>query len=238
MFKVRPAYTFDDVLLVPKHSTVQHRRDVDLSVKLPKNIKLAVPIVSANMKNVTGPVMASAISCHGGLGILHRFVNSTSEYVNQYKEAINNINLYCSVYDRNVGVSIGINGAETEALSAVIDLGCKIVCVDVAHGDHVNCINTCNYISKTYPNVLLIAVKDVLAAQEQDITALAKKAQISRQNIYRMLSDKGNPEFNSLITLLDALGFQLDLKIKQPLRKRVMPKARIARRRKKLALRK
>ena len=41
--------------------------------------------------------------------------------------------------------------------------------------------------------VFLMALMDVLAAQKQDISALAKKAHVSRQNIYRMLSQKGNP---------------------------------------------
>src|SRR5205085_1790452 len=43
------ALTYDDVLLVPQRSSVASRSDVDTSAQLTPNIRLAVPIVSANM---------------------------------------------------------------------------------------------------------------------------------------------------------------------------------------------
>lgn len=63
-------------------------------------------------------------------------------------------------------------------------------------------------------NVFLIALKDVLNAQGKDITALAKKAHINRQNIYRMLSSTGNPRWNNITALIDAMGIQVQLKYK------------------------
>ncbi len=62
--------------------------------------------------------------------------------------------------------------------------------------------------------VFLIALKDVLTAQGLDKTALAKKANLNRQNIYRMLSENGNPRWNSLASLFGALGMQLKLTYK------------------------
>lgn len=71
---IRDALTFDDVLLVPKRSSVHSRKDVDLSTKLSRNIKLNIPIVSANMDSVTESAMAIAMAHSGGIGIIHRFM--------------------------------------------------------------------------------------------------------------------------------------------------------------------
>ncbi len=61
------------------------------------------------------------------------------------------------------------------------------------------------------PRVFLLALKDVITAQDIDITAFAKESQITRKNIYRILSKTGNPRWNSLTSLLNALGLQVHL---------------------------
>ncbi len=63
------------------------------------------------------------------------------------------------------------------------------------------------------PEVFLLALKDVSDAQ--GITNVARKADLNRENLYRMMSDKGNPRFSSLKALLDALGFELGVRIKK-----------------------
>ena len=65
------AYTFDDVLLVPAKSNVLPR-EVDVSTKLTRNIKLNIPLVSAAMDTVTESEMAIAIAREGGIGIIHK----------------------------------------------------------------------------------------------------------------------------------------------------------------------
>ncbi len=67
--------TFDDVLLVPKHSDVTSRSAVDTSTELMPGIRLAIPIISANMDTVTEAPMAIAMAQAGGIGILHRFMS-------------------------------------------------------------------------------------------------------------------------------------------------------------------
>ncbi len=66
--------TFDDVLLVPRRSSVSTRRQIDTRTRLCRGIDLAIPIVSASMDTVTEAAMAIAIAREGGIGIIHRFL--------------------------------------------------------------------------------------------------------------------------------------------------------------------
>src|SRR5688572_7851717 len=68
---IATALTFDDVLLVPQHSTVLPNQ-VDLSTRFTRNIRLNVPLLSAAMDTVTESAMAIAMAQHGGLGIIHK----------------------------------------------------------------------------------------------------------------------------------------------------------------------
>jgi IMP dehydrogenase len=70
------ALTFDDVLLVPAHSTVLPR-DVSLQTQLTRGISLNIPILSAAMDTVTEARLAIALAQEGGIGIIHK--NMTAE---------------------------------------------------------------------------------------------------------------------------------------------------------------
>ncbi|MEY2997650.1 MAG: hypothetical protein RIQ82_1031, partial [Bacteroidota bacterium] len=63
--------TFDDVLVVPRHSQVLPR-EVDTSTQFTKNLRLNIPIVSAAMDTVTESGMAIAMAREGGIGIIHK----------------------------------------------------------------------------------------------------------------------------------------------------------------------
>ncbi len=59
----------------------------------------------------------------------------------------------------------------------------------------------------------LIALKDVIEARG-DITSFAKAAHTPRQNIYRMLSAEGNPTFENLTSIFNAMDVQIQLALK------------------------
>jgi len=65
------ALTFDDVLLVPAHSTVLPR-EVSLATQLTRSIRLNIPLVSAAMDTVTEAPLAIALAQEGGMGIIHK----------------------------------------------------------------------------------------------------------------------------------------------------------------------
>jgi len=57
--------------------------------------------------------------------------------------------------------------------------------------------------------IFLLALKNVLEAQEGDMTSLAQVTKLNRENLYRMLSKKGNPKLTSIRSVLNALGLEL-----------------------------
>jgi IMP dehydrogenase len=68
---VQKALTFDDVLLIPAHSTILPR-EVSLATQLTRTIRLNIPLVSAAMDTVTESRLAIAIAQEGGIGIIHK----------------------------------------------------------------------------------------------------------------------------------------------------------------------
>lgn len=87
--KTELGLTFDDVLLVPKRSSIRSRSDVNPSSWLAPGIQLEIPIVSANMDTVTESLMAIAMAQFGGIGIIHRFmpIGKQVETVRRVKRA-------------------------------------------------------------------------------------------------------------------------------------------------------
>ncbi len=73
MSRIRPAIalTFDDVLLLPRHSSV-HPRDVSIVSRFTRAIPLNIPFVAAAMDTVTEAEMAIAMARAGGIGVLHK----------------------------------------------------------------------------------------------------------------------------------------------------------------------
>jgi len=68
---IQKALTFDDVLLVPAHSTVLPR-EVNLATRLTRSIQLNIPLLSAAMDTVTESRLAIALAQEGGIGIVHK----------------------------------------------------------------------------------------------------------------------------------------------------------------------
>jgi IMP dehydrogenase len=75
---VEKALTFDDVSLVPAHSTVLPR-EVSLKTRLTRVIELNLPLVSSAMDTVTEARLAIALAQEGGVGILHKNMSAKAQ---------------------------------------------------------------------------------------------------------------------------------------------------------------
>ncbi|MGR8932858.1 MAG: IMP dehydrogenase [Gammaproteobacteria bacterium] len=75
---IQEALTFDDVLLVPAHSTILPR-DVELKTQLTPSIGLNIPLISAAMDTVTESRLAITIAQEGGIGIIHKNMTAAQQ---------------------------------------------------------------------------------------------------------------------------------------------------------------
>ncbi|PHS33794.1 MAG: IMP dehydrogenase [Sulfurovum sp.] len=72
------ALTFEDVLLVPQHSTVLPK-EVNITTQLTKRVSLNIPIVSAAMDTVTEFKSAIAMARLGGIGVIHKNMDTATQ---------------------------------------------------------------------------------------------------------------------------------------------------------------
>jgi IMP dehydrogenase len=153
--KISEGLTFDDVLLVPKFSSVKTRSSIDLSVKF-NDFTFSNPIIPANMKTITGKKMAKLIADAGGLAIVHRFMSLEEQLdiVNEFVLASVEGTVY---YPHHIGYSVGVKEENRNDIDALVSIGAEILCIDIAHGDSQACLDTIDYIKGKFPEVLLIA---------------------------------------------------------------------------------
>ena len=121
---IKEALTFDDVLLVPRYSSILPS-ETNLHIDLGHNLKLKVPFLSSAMDTVTESTMAIAIAQNGGLGIIHRNL-STAEQVNEVKK-VKKKNLL-------VGAAVGTSSEDLTRTKSLIDADVDLIVIDTAHG--------------------------------------------------------------------------------------------------------
>ena len=85
------ALTYDDVLIIPKRSTLISRSEAITKTRLTKRVNLNIPIVSSNMDTVSESEMAIAMARLGGISIIHRFmtIEENAEEIKRVKRAQN-----------------------------------------------------------------------------------------------------------------------------------------------------
>lgn len=201
---MKEALSFDDVLLVPKHSEVESRKTVDLTSKLSEDLVFDLPVISSPMDTITESKMASSMSAYGGLGIIHRY-NTIADQI----ELIEN----CSGI---VGAAIGVSKDFEERACAIYDAGAKILCVDIAHGHHVFMKNTLKTLREIFDDSVHIMAGNV--ATLEGFNDLARwgadsiRVGIGGGSICstRLVSGHGVPTFQSI---LECSRSEYDVKI-------------------------
>ena len=59
--------------------------------------------------------------------------------------------------------------------------------------------------------VILMALRNIAEAQQDGITGLAGRSNLTRNSMYKMLSSDGNPKLSSFLNLVHGLGFQIKI---------------------------
>jgi IMP dehydrogenase len=119
----KKTYGFDDLLIVPKKTNLETRSKVDLSTSL-AGASLSIPVISSNMDTITESEMAIAMERLGAMGIIHRYLPLEGRLA-QLK-AVTDL--------KYRAMAVGITADEIAAAKALIDAGCNVLCLDVAHG--------------------------------------------------------------------------------------------------------
>jgi IMP dehydrogenase len=196
---IRENLTFNDVLMKPQYSEIRSRSEIDLSVSLSKGLKFKIPVFPSNMKTVMNELVADKMYSLGGLSLLHRFIGIDEQILilkslrRKYDDAFNFI-----------GASIGVKKDDYENLEKFINLGVKILCIDIAHGDSIQCIEMIKHIHKTFPYVFLIA--GCIATEKAACRLWSTGADAVRINLgpgsictTRIQTGHGVPQFSALL---------------------------------------
>jgi IMP dehydrogenase len=146
--------TYDDIQLVPQYSNIPSRTKINLNTLVSRRYGLINPIVASPMDTVCGLDMAFKIFLLGGVGCIHRF-NSIEEQSKIVKE------LYHKIYGEGFGgpfedwgvmldtwhseishvpimAAIGVSDSDKYRAKHLVESGCNILLIDVAHGHHEN----------------------------------------------------------------------------------------------------
>ena len=124
MVPIKEALTFDDVTLAPKYSNILPS-EVDTSIKLTKDLKLRIPLLSSAMDTVTESKMAIAIAKAGGIGVIHRNLE-----IKKQIEEIRKVKKQKLL----VGAAVGAGPNELRRAEEILKEGLDLIVVDTAHG--------------------------------------------------------------------------------------------------------
>lgn len=142
--------TYDDVLLIPRRSRIRSRLQVDLGTRLTSGLSLDVPAIAANMDTICESEMAIAMARLGGIGIIHRFMQSRhqAEEIAMVKACGENL---------RVGAAIGTDHDMQERMEACVAAGADVLVLDIAHGHSEHALDAVRQCKETFPDVSLIA---------------------------------------------------------------------------------
>ena len=200
--------SFDDVILEPQYSELITRKNINTTVEVSfakKNLEFKIPIISSPMSTVTEEHMSNAMISQGGLGIIHRYNTIESQikllgYVNHkdYKAA-----------------AIGATGDYKERLSELVKNDLNVVCIDIAHGDHILMEKAIEFTRSEHPHLFVIA-GNVATGHAYKRLALAGahaiRTSVGSGSICttRIQTGHGIPTFQAILDCYDARKEHLD----------------------------
>ena len=147
MGNIKDSFTFDDVTLVPKYSSILPSEAVT-STKISNNLNLQIPLMSSAMDTVTESKMAIALSKSGGIGVVHRNL-SIQKQVHEVKKVKKNNFL--------VGAAIGVNPKDIERVYKLLEAKVNLIVIDTAHGHTQKVLSMIKKIKKKFKKSTLCA---------------------------------------------------------------------------------
>ena len=147
MGAIKDSLTFDDVSLVPQHSSVLPSETKTFN-KLCDKLNLQIPLMSSAMDTVTESRMAIAISKLGGIGVIHRNLSIEKQVMEVKKVKKNNY---------LVGAAIGVSPVDFESAEELFKVKTDLIVIDTAHGHTQKVLNMIKKIKKKLNNTTLCA---------------------------------------------------------------------------------
>ena len=147
---IRTGLTFDDVLIVPRRSSIRSRQDVSVRTRLSRRIELDLPVVAANMDTVCEHEMAIAMARLGGVGIVHRFmpIEAQADQIYRAKEAGAGL---------VVGAAVGTDRDMLDRAKALVAAGADPLVLDIAHGHSDHAIDGVRALKDRFADIDVVA---------------------------------------------------------------------------------
>ena len=151
MVPIKEALTFDDVTLAPKYSEILPS-EVNTSIKLTKDLKLKIPLLSSAMDTVTESSMAIAIAKAGGMGIIHRNLDIKKQIIEIRK--VKKQKLF-------VGAAVGAGVNEFKRAEEILKENIDMIVVDTAHGHTKKVSEIIKFIKKKKRNKIALCAGNI-----------------------------------------------------------------------------
>lgn len=151
------AFDYDDISLVPRRaSTLPHRADARPEVQLGP-VLLRMPLLGSPMPDVCGTAMCRALASAGALGVLHRF-QPIADQVDEFRSAV-------AGGGQAVAAAVGVTGDYRERTRALVDAGCRILCLDTANGAHAQVGEALAWVRKEVGDEVFLIAGNVASAE-------------------------------------------------------------------------
>ena len=197
---------FDDILMVPQHSNITSRKNVNLKTNIGlgvKSIGLSTPVVAAPMDTVCDARMALAIRKQGGLGIIHRYMS-----IDALRQSI-----VSTIYPdpELFGVAVGAKGDYLERSYMAATLRASVILVDTANGHSQYAVDAVRAIRTNLGNRIHIMAGNVSTydgfMRLQDAGADSIRVGIGGGSVCttRIVSGHGMPTLSSIIDIRERL---------------------------------
>ena len=199
---IKEALTFDDVLLVPQYSEILPR-DVDVSTKLTKKVKLNIPMLSAAMDTVTEHKMAIALAREGGMGVIHKnlSIEDQAEQVDLVKRSESGMIMNPVTISKNKTLGDALDIMEKFSISGI----------PVVEDEKLIGILTNRDIRFEEDHSILVSsrmTKNNLITVSEGISMEEAKKVLQKNRIEKLLVVDSNGKLSGLITVKDILKKQ------------------------------